>query len=71
MTLLQQEYAFVNIGDPKGGDLNGYQRMLVYQLVKSEFPDYVCFGRNDGAFLQIVKFDQKREDEVRQSSACV
>lgn len=60
----QQELSFVNVGDPKGGDLNGYQRMLVHQLVKREFPDYMCYSRNDGSFLQVVALDPNRELEV-------
>lgn len=61
---LQQEFPFVNISEPKGGGLNGYQRMLVHQLVRREFPDYMCYSRNDGSFLQVVKVDPTREADV-------
>ncbi|TAQ85737.1 hypothetical protein B7494_g5940 [Chlorociboria aeruginascens] len=54
---------FVNVGNPKGS-LNGYQRRLIHQLVRTEFPKYRTFARNDGHFMQIELLDQKQEDEV-------
>lgn len=46
--------------------LNGYQRRLVHQLVRNEFPKYRAFGRMDGKFMQIELLDQKREDRFQQ-----
>ncbi|KAM3070140.1 hypothetical protein ACMFMG_003825 [Clarireedia jacksonii] len=51
---------FVNI-DSKKGALNGYQRRLVHQLVRKEFPDHRCFARLDGSFMQVEKTDKERE----------
>lgn len=43
-----------------GRGLNGYQKRLVHQLVRAEFPDVVSLSKQD--FVQLVPFDQKRED---------
>ncbi|KAI9641526.1 hypothetical protein NHQ30_010338 [Ciborinia camelliae] len=51
---------FVNVDNPKG-PLNGFQRRLVHQLVRSEFPQYRCFPRLDGSFMQIEMIDHERE----------
>lgn len=53
----------MNIGVP--GGLNGYQRRLVHQLVRNEFPGYRTFSRNNGDFMQIEKLDKGREAQVR------
>ncbi|PQE32278.1 CAF1 family ribonuclease protein [Rutstroemia sp. NJR-2017a WRK4] len=55
---------FVNI-DSKKGALNGYQRRLIYQLVRKEFPEYRCFPRLDGSFMQIEKTNKDRETKVK------
>ena len=55
---------FVNVGS-EGGPLNGYQRRLIHQLVKNEFPGCRTFARNDKSFMQIEKTDPKKEVEVR------
>ncbi|RKF83476.1 Poly-specific ribonuclease PARN [Golovinomyces cichoracearum] len=41
--------------------LTGFQRRLVYQIVRKEFPDLRAFGRSDGDFMQIEKLDLKNE----------
>lgn len=46
------------------GALNGYQRRLIYQLVRAEFPGLRVFGRNNGDFMQVEKLDEKKEAEV-------
>jgi len=61
--LFQPEQSFVNIGDPDG-DLNGYQRFLVHQLVKNEFPGYRSFARGQQSFIQVEKIDPKKEASV-------
>jgi len=55
---------FVNIGNP-AGPLNGYQRRLIYQLVRSEFPGYRAFARNEQSFMQIEKLDHKKEAQFQ------
>lgn len=43
-----------------GRGLNGYQKRLVHQLVRAEFPDVVSLSKQD--FVQLIPFDQERED---------
>ncbi|PGH23764.1 hypothetical protein AJ80_02194 [Polytolypa hystricis UAMH7299] len=43
--------------------INNYQKRLVHQLIRSEYPSLVSMGR--AAFVQIIPFDEKREEEVR------
>jgi poly(A)-specific ribonuclease len=62
--IFKPEQDFVNIGDAQGGDLNGYQRLLVHQLVKNEFPGYRSFARNRQSFVQVEKIDPKKDAEV-------
>lgn len=51
-----------------GRGLNGYQKRLVHQLVRAEFPDVVSLSKQD--FIQLVPFDQKREDaQVQRKNA--
>lgn len=57
------ETNFVNIGNT-GGALNAYQRRLIHQLVRKEFPTLRAFARNDGYFMQIEKLDTKKEAQV-------
>jgi len=53
---------YVNIGAP--GGLNGYQRRLVHQLVRNEFPTCRTFARNSGEFMQVEKADAVKEAQV-------
>lgn len=53
---------FVNIGCP--GGLNGYQRRLVHQLIRNEFPGYRVFSVNYGQFMQVEKIDPIKEANV-------
>lgn len=46
------------------GALNGFQRRLIYQLVRAEFPKLRVFGRNGGDFMQVEKLDEKKEADV-------
>lgn len=43
--------------------INNFQKRLVHQLVKAEYPDLVTIGRRD--FVQILDHDKKREDAVK------
>ncbi|KAI9731260.1 MAG: hypothetical protein M1818_007885 [Claussenomyces sp. TS43310] len=62
----KKEMEYVNIGAPHGG-LNGFQRRLIYQLVRNEFPGYRAFSRNKGEFMQIEKVDAVKEAQVEKS----
>jgi len=61
--LVKPEFDFVNIGNPSG-PLNGFQRRLVHQLVRNEFPTLLVRSRNDGSFMQVTRLDAKKEAEV-------
>ena len=43
--------------------LNNYEKRLVHQIVRAEYPDLATISRP--GFIQIVAFDQKREDAVK------
>lgn len=67
MTLYQPEPSFLNIAplnhsapNYNGRGLNGYQKRLVHQLIRAEFPDIVSFSKHD--FIQLVPYDKRRED---------
>lgn len=60
--IIQQEMDYVNVGTP--GGLNGFQRLLVHQLVRSEFPTYRTFSRSRGEFMQVEKADAATEAKV-------
>lgn len=47
--------------------LNNYQKRLVHQLVRADFPKLVSIGRP--TFVQIIAYDAEREDAIRQSRA--
>ncbi|RKF64711.1 Poly-specific ribonuclease PARN [Erysiphe neolycopersici] len=51
---------FVNIGT-KDEKLTGFQRRLVYQIVRKDFPELRAFGRCDGDFMQIERLDVEQE----------
>lgn len=46
---------------------NGYQKRLIHQLIRAEHPDLVSVAKYD--FIQIVPFDQEREDVQNQKKA--
>ncbi|KAH7348346.1 ribonuclease H-like domain-containing protein [Rhexocercosporidium sp. MPI-PUGE-AT-0058] len=58
------DMSFVNIGSDAGA-LNAYQRRLVHQLVRNEFPTLRTFPRNDGYFMQVEHLDVKKEEEFQ------
>ncbi|KAG4430903.1 hypothetical protein IFR05_013615 [Cadophora sp. M221] len=58
------DMSFVNIGSDAGA-LNGFQRRLVHQLVRNEFPTLRTFPRNDGYFMQVEHLDVKKEEEFQ------
>lgn len=41
--------------------LTRFEKRLVYQLVRAEYPDLVAIGKRD--FIQIVRFNKAREDQ--------
>ncbi|KAL9131108.1 MAG: hypothetical protein Q9217_000870 [Psora testacea] len=63
----QPEPSFLNIApvghgeaDYNGRGLNGYQKRLVHQLVRAEYPDLVSISKSD--FVQIVEYNTDREE---------
>ena len=40
--------------------LNGFQKRLVHQIIRSEFPDIVSIPKPD--FVQLLAYDRKREE---------
>jgi hypothetical protein len=65
----QPKADFVNISHPDGNlvALNGFQRRLVYQLVRNEFPTLQAQARKDGTFMQITEVDDEKEAQVTHS----
>lgn len=54
---------FYNVSVP--GGLSGYQRRLVYQLVRTEFKQYRAFlPRKNADFVQVEKMDTAKEAKV-------
>ena len=45
--------------------LNNYQKRLVHQLVRAEFPDFVSISRP--GFIQIIPHDKEREDALQKT----
>ena len=68
--LAQPDSDYLNIG-PSNDDhkvesfsgLNSYQKRLVHQLVRAEFPGLVSFSKS--SFVQIVAYDKAREDAIQ------
>ncbi|KAG9237194.1 ribonuclease H-like domain-containing protein [Amylocarpus encephaloides] len=51
---------YVNIGSAIE-QLSGYERRLVHQLVRKEFPKLRAFAKNGSQFMQITHLDERRE----------
>ncbi|MCJ1283647.1 hypothetical protein MMC26_002978 [Xylographa opegraphella] len=45
--------------------LNNYQKRLVHQLVRAEFPEFVSISRP--GFIQIIPYDKEREDALHKT----
>ncbi|MCJ1398292.1 hypothetical protein MMC11_001489 [Xylographa trunciseda] len=45
--------------------LNNYQKRLVHQLVRAEFPEFVSISRP--GFIQIIPLDKEREDALQKT----
>ncbi|KAL5351369.1 hypothetical protein ACLOAV_003226 [Pseudogymnoascus australis] len=57
---------FYNVAVP--GGLSGYQRRLVYQLVRTEFKEYRAFlPRKNADFVQVEKMDVAKEAKIAAS----
>ncbi|OBT87011.1 hypothetical protein VE02_03691 [Pseudogymnoascus sp. 03VT05] len=57
---------FYNVSVP--GGLSGYQRRLVYQLVRTEFKQYRAFlPRKNADFVQVEKMDMAKEAKIAAS----
>ncbi|KAE8454123.1 hypothetical protein EG329_005047 [Mollisiaceae sp. DMI_Dod_QoI] len=57
---------FVNVAST-AGPLNGFQRRLVHQFIRNEFPTLRTFPRMDGSFMQVEKFDEAKELAIQNS----
>ncbi|KAK6582251.1 hypothetical protein PZA11_004659 [Diplocarpon coronariae] len=64
----EAEHDFVNIGND-AGPMNAFQRRIVHQIVRNEFPALRVFARNDGSFMQVEKLDQERENNFQKRHA--
>ena len=53
----------VNVDNPDG-PLNPFQRRLMHQLIREEFPALKCINKNDGAFMQVMVLDHEKEAKV-------
>ncbi|KAI9872401.1 MAG: hypothetical protein M1830_001690 [Pleopsidium flavum] len=47
--------------------LNNFQKRLVHQLVRAEYPDLVTVSRP--TFIQIIRYDGEREDAIRKTKS--
>ncbi|EEP80047.1 conserved hypothetical protein [Uncinocarpus reesii 1704] len=61
---------YVNIPGPEKrsaspSGINNYQKRLVHQLVRSEYPDLVSIGKS--TFIQVIRYDQQRENSVQEA----
>lgn len=54
---------FFNIHGRAG--LNGFQRRLIHQLVRNDFPGHRVFTKNDGESMQIERLDPVQEARVQ------
>ncbi|KAK2879521.1 hypothetical protein FQN49_000795 [Arthroderma sp. PD_2] len=62
--------SYLNIPRPAGittanrlpRELDNYQKRLVHQIIKSEFPGYVTMGKK--SFVQIIPYDKEREAKI-------
>jgi poly(A)-specific ribonuclease len=62
------ELDYVNIGHdgiPMEVPLNAFQRRLIYQLVRKEFPACRTYPKNQQTFMRVEKVDLEKEDQVR------
>jgi len=48
---------------PQGDELSRFEKRLIHQLVRSEFPEFVTISKR--GVINIVHFDQEREDRIR------
>ncbi|KAK2769718.1 hypothetical protein FQN52_006338 [Onygenales sp. PD_12] len=48
---------------PGIGTVNNFQKRLIHQLVRAEYPDLVSIGRS--TFIQIIPYDKQREEYFR------
>nr|KMM72055.1 hypothetical protein CPAG_08354 [Coccidioides posadasii RMSCC 3488] len=63
----KEEYVNIPSAEKRSANqpgINNYQKRLIHQLVRSEYPDLVSIGR--AMFVQIVKYDKKRELNVQE-----
>ncbi len=44
--------------------MNAFQRRIIHQVIRNEFPTLRVFPRNDGYFMQVEKLDVEKEEAV-------
>ncbi|TVY41998.1 Poly(A)-specific ribonuclease [Lachnellula subtilissima] len=63
------ENDYVNVRNPghnaTESPLNAFQRRLIYQLVRKEFPNLRTFARNHQTFMRVESLDVKKEEEYQ------
>lgn len=47
--------------------INNYQKRLLHQIVRKEYPHLTSIGR--GTFIQLIPYDEKREEGAREDKA--
>lgn len=57
---MQPVQKYVNIGTTDN-KLTGFQRRLVHQIVRRDFPNLRTYNRCDGDFMQIEKLNVEQE----------
>lgn len=58
--------AYLNIRNPYGGRLTGFQIQLVHHLVEGEFPRCKAQPQHDDMFMQITLADQREKEKFLQ-----
>ncbi|TVY60758.1 Uncharacterized protein LSUE1_G008322 [Lachnellula suecica] len=63
---------YLNIGhkgNPMEVPLSGFQRRLIYQLVRKEYPTLRTFPQHHQTFMKVEKGDTKREEEFQKKKS--
>lgn len=55
-------YETLNDGEQQTQELSRFEKRLVHQLVRAEFPELVTISKR--GFVQIVRFNKEREDRI-------
>lgn len=55
-------YETIKDGQRQADELSRFEKRLVHQLVRAEFPELVTVSKK--GFIQIVRFNKEREDRI-------